>query len=241
MAEKKNQPKEPAGTTATAITPESGKGATAVQEAPKKHKEGKPFGEHLKKAYDLARERVPRSFWWALGIGLGLIAVVLLIRWFWLSGEAAESARWAQLDQAIFPAQVESMATDKQQADAAQTRLAKFDEARGKLSRGLLTLATGVRIYAMNDLKDARTIYEELGKEAGRSPLLHQEALGGAARANEALGEIAKAEEYYKRLQKEYSESYAGKDAKRQLDRLLAQRARNDFRDMEEAMSRGGK
>ena len=95
---------------------------------------------------------------------------------------------------------------------------------------GLKTLGDLTRKdQAVKDIESARQIYEELAKTSGRVPLLHQEALWGAAKASESLGNVPAATQLYEKLAKEYPNTALGKDAKKQLERLASPGAKKDI------------
>lgn len=161
----------------------------------------------------------PRTaFYWVLGLA-AVAAAVLLFYYFLQAAEAASSARWLALDGTPLPEQLALVDKDGALKDTPQGRLLEYKEAR-------LDLAEGVRMLGLNRGPAAERIakatakYEELLRSAGRVPLLHQEALWGAAKGNEALGDLTKAKQWYTRLADEYKTSALGQDAKKQLERL---------------------
>ncbi|MFO0927907.1 MAG: hypothetical protein U0736_12845 [Gemmataceae bacterium] len=58
---------------------------------------------------------------------------------------------------------------------------------------------------------------------------MHQEALSGAAKANETLGELTRAIELYKKLADEYPSSALGQDAKKSVARLESDDGRRGY------------
>jgi hypothetical protein len=112
-------------------------------------------------------------------------------------------------------------------------RTARFQEARLLLPQALQTLATPGRAEAIKDLLRARELYTQLSTETGDNPLLQQESLMGAAKAEEALvgvsnpdkpettyGSLDKALELYNKLAKTYPDSFLGEQAKAHAQRL---------------------
>src|SRR5207248_8485586 len=65
-------------------------------------------------------------------------------------------------------------------------RTARFQRARLLLPEGLTNLATERRKNAVEKIVEARSLFEKLAAECD-DPLLRQEALTGAAKAEEAL------------------------------------------------------
>jgi hypothetical protein len=160
------------------------------------------------------------ALYWGLGLGAIAIVALLFVFFVW-SSNAASSARWISLDDSTFPEQLALLGADASLKDTAQGRLLEFKEARLALADGMRTLGLN-RAGAVKSLKSAADKYESLLKSVGKIPLLHQEALAGAARANEALGEIDKARKLYSQLADGYKNTALGNDAKKQLARLEA-------------------
>jgi hypothetical protein len=154
-------------------------------------------------------------------VGLAIVAALIGLAWWYFSATSAtgSSARWLKLDEVIFPEQLTGFLQDPEIKDTPQARLGRFLEARDSLRDGLAELGSdhkkGVAL-----VKQGTKLYEELLKESGRVPLLQQEALWGAAKGNEALGNLDKAKGLYARLEKEFPRSALGEDAARQLKRL---------------------
>jgi hypothetical protein len=69
-------------------------------------------------------------------------------------------------------------------------------------------------------LEEAASLYEGLVGESDDPAVLVQEALMGAARARECLGDLGKAEQLYTQLRDKYPQSARGKEAAAALDRL---------------------
>lgn len=160
------------------------------------------------------------ALYWGLGLGVVAIAVLLFFFFLW-STNAASSARWLALDDAPLPEQVALLSTAETLKDTPQGRMLEFKEARLNLSEGMRLLGIN-KAGAITRLEKAVEKYEDLLKSAGKVPLLHQEALAGAARGNEALGDVDKAKKFYSQLAETYKSTAMGKDAKKQLERLEA-------------------
>ena len=153
---------------------------------------------------------------------VGVAAVLLiggLFRYFYMSSQSATSERWVELDEVVFPEQLEALADKAGFKESPQGRLLQFKLARQLLAQGLSSLAA-TPTEGQNDIVKGTEIYESLASSAGRIPLLHQEAIWGTAKGNEALGNIEKARSNYERLVREYSTSALGKDAAKQIIRL---------------------
>src|SRR5262249_37699953 len=150
-------------------------------------------------AFDYVKKNTPRGTGLFLGIAVVVVLIVLLFRYFYLSSEATASERWVRLDQATFVGEVEAIAGDAELKDTEQARMARLLAARMKLDGGLKNLGIN-RDQALKEIEEARSLYTELSKSTGRVPLVQQEALYGAAKANESLGQIKAAEELYQQL-----------------------------------------
>jgi hypothetical protein len=215
-------------------------------QAERKELERNALVTQLNRAYEGLKQGPSRStvvFW---GIVLGVVLVFLLFRWFYLSSEAAASDRWYDLDEVLFADQLQTLLNKSNFKDTPQYRLARFKEARLKLSDGLRELGNPnqeMKQKAREQLEEGRTIYVELAKTTGRVPLLHQEALSGAAKAYESLGgneNVDEAKRLYKQLADEYPTSAMGKDAKKQLLRLDNDATRKEIHDLNKELSGKG-
>jgi tetratricopeptide (TPR) repeat protein len=156
-----------------------------------------------------------------LFVGVVALAGLLIFIWwyFWSTSQAADSARWAAWDGLTTPAALDNFAQNKDNQGTTQGRVARFQIARISLLAGLRELGSS-RAAALENIRKAARTYEELANESSDSPLLLQEALLGAGKANEGLGDIDKAKGYYKKLADTHPDSPFGKDARAQLERL---------------------
>src|SRR5262249_1753609 len=150
-------------------------------------------------------------------------------RYFLRSSEETASQRWLALDEIVFPEQLDSFLGNADLKDTPQGRLARYKEARHRLSQGLRDLGSNPTL-GIDSIRAGTGIYEELLKSGNRVDLLTQEALWGAAKGNEALDELDKAKEYYTRLANEFPQSALGKDAKKQLERIESPDGKRDIR-----------
>src|SRR5262249_52985407 len=161
---------------------------------------------------------------------------VVLFRWFSRSSEATTSQRWLLLDEIVFTEQLDETLKDASLKETPQGKILSFKEARVKLAEGLRDWAADPA-RAREKVEKGTELYEGLIKSSGRVPLLHQEALWGAAQGNEALGELAKAREHYEKLVKEYPVSALGKDARKQLDRLESEAGQKEAHELSKAFA----
>jgi len=188
-----------------------------------------------------------------LFLGLAVLAVGF---WYYFanSTKAERSAQWAQLDQATstalaagdrqaFLEQLSQIAKEGQ--GTVPGRAARFQLARFLLQQGLQDQFSQVpsRENAIGSVEEARDLYRKLATECHDSPVLAQEAMMGAATAEEALigvpqsdnaeesrGSLDQAIADYEKLASAYSESAQGRAARRRADELREHRQQSqDF------------
>jgi hypothetical protein len=185
----------------------------------RKELETNVLAQHLEKAYQGLRQGPSRTTLFWVGGAVVVLLVYLLFRYFMSTSEATTSGRWLKLDEAVFPEQLTKLVDESDLKDTPQGRLARYKEARMQLTEGMRVLGNNTS-DGTEKIETATKIYEDLAKSPGRVPLLHQEALWGAAKGYEALGDTDQATKFYKRLADEYPTSALGQDAKKQLERL---------------------
>lgn len=128
-----------------------------------------------------------------------LLALGALAAWkyFGSTNPETESARWVSLRQATHDPGL--MARDLQNlVDSSKTtvqgRAARYQQARLDLRMGQESLVAAepkVRTDALDRLRNARDLYEQLVRESKDFPILYQEALLGLATAEETLAGIS--------------------------------------------------
>ena len=215
--------------------------------AERKELERNTLVQQLGRAYDGIRQGPSRGTVIFFALVAATVLVYLVFHYFSSQSSKASSERWYELDSVVFPSQVDSLVKDSKIEGTPQYRLARFKEARVKLAQGLRDLGDPFkRKQAHQQIDQGVEIYNELAQTAGRVPLLHQEALWGAAKGYETLGgpeNIEKASGLYTKLQAEYPSSALGKDARKQLDRLGSDATRQNLREInkELAVSASGK
>jgi hypothetical protein len=158
------------------------------------------------------------------------LAIALGFIWVWVSRtrEEADSARWFRWDSLSSPEQLKSFADDKDIQDSLPGKLARFEEARRYLLDGLREFGSS-HTSAVESLKKAAAAYDKLVDECSDRPLLHQQALMGAAKAHESLGEIDQARKFYQQLAQSYSSTLLGREAADQLARLQTAEQNGDL------------
>lgn len=179
------------------------------------------LADQLGRAMEGLKQPPPRSLLVYLGLAIAAVVLVVAFRWFYRTSLSAESQRWLQVDSAVFTEQLDTLLEEKDLKGSLQGSTVRLKEARLKLAQGLRDLGANPAL-AHESLDAAGKLYEELlkSKLVSRVELLEQEALSGAARVNEAVGEIDQAITYYKRLKDTFPRSALGQDAAKQLDRL---------------------
>jgi hypothetical protein len=208
----------------------------------RKELETNVLAQQISRAYEGLKQGPSRSTVLWVGGAVAVVLIFLLFRWFTNSSESTSSERWMKLDEVVFPEQLDLLLNENDLKDALQGRLARFKEARLNLGQGLRDLASDPD-RNVKRIEKATGLYEELSRSSGRVPLLHQEALWGAAKGNEALGEYEKARALYKQLADDYPASAMGKDAKKQLERLDDKTTQAELAELKKAFSatRSGK
>jgi tetratricopeptide (TPR) repeat protein len=155
---------------------------------------------------------------------IGVVAVVVIVigvtaYFIWKGQKENRSALWEKfdgaggtLDKAANPDDLQAaLGKLKELAEQNPHTLpgaaAQFDRARVLLRRGLEHLYSPDRDSALADLREARKLYGDLAADAfirDSHPLLAEEAMMGAAKADESLGDLDKALEGYKNLVKTF-------------------------------------
>jgi tetratricopeptide (TPR) repeat protein len=145
--------------------------------------------------------------------------------WYLYAVPAAQrnAALWTKLDNTSSLDGLDTII--KENPTTPQARIAEFLKARTLLRVGLEKLAAAAdkdRTEARNKVEEAATLYASLAKRPLDSPLLTQEALLGAARANESLGNIEEALAFYDQLRTRFKDSPFGKEAAATYEKLKA-------------------
>jgi hypothetical protein len=194
------------------------------------------LAQQLGKAYEGLKQGPSRTTLFYVGAAVAVVLVIVLFRYFMSSSERDASKRWRELDEVVFPDQLETYLAQADVKDTTQGKVARYREARLELAQGLRDLGVH-RQGATDRIHSATKTYDELARSAGKVPLLHQEALSGAAKGYEALGDFETARARYKRLADDYPTSALGKDAKAAIDRLDNSNNQADLAELKKAFS----
>ncbi len=163
---------------------------------------------------------------------LGGLLVIAVGGWVWAHRIGSWSSDWVRLDGETDPTTLQAIATDA--SGTIPGRTARFQEARVLLGDGLRKIYTADRLGAARSLERARELYLQLAPECAKdSSILHQEALFGAAQAEEALagvprednaketrGTLARAQELYRQAADAGPETFLGQKAGRRAGEL---------------------
>lgn len=172
-----------------------------------------------------------------------VLTIATFTGWYIAGGSSAEhSELWVKVEQDSYDRnpiedQKQILIGFKQIADnnprTLVGRTARFQRARLSLPLGLEKLYSTERAKAVENLEDARKLYQELLPECSDDALLAQEALMGAAQAEEALvgvpkedepgktyGDLDKALKLYQRLAEKYPGTYLGEKASARAKKL---------------------
>ena len=161
--------------------------------------------------------------------GVILVGLAVAIGWRYYANSTyqARSEEWTAVERAGSAADLEKIINDHPGTVVA--RIAKLHLNRYQMDRALGHIAGSVsdeRLKAANSLEEIRNSYLELSKSISNEPELIQESLMQAAKADEVLSAIPKADnakepresldtaqKAYEELAKRYPESYLGKQA----------------------------
>lgn len=166
-----------------------------------------------------------------------IVALGTFAAWKYYSTKTfgSRSALWTKWDGATSNADLKDLG---QIADdhrgTIPARMARFQMARLLLQQGLNNLGSDQRrADALKNIEEARTIYLELAPLSSDAPLLAQEAMMGAAKAEEILigvpkednpseyrGSLERAIELYQKLADTYPDSFQGKAAAKRVKEL---------------------
>lgn len=174
--------------------------------------------------------RSPRQTPVGVWVIAGLV-VAVVVGWYFATGTSkANSQLWVQVDIDTFNKDVNAAEASFQELARKNPRTipgrtARFQRARLLLPQGMQdVLSEHRRDGAVKNLNEVKALYEALVFESSDVPLLAQEALMGAAQAEETLlaatkddgqpaGSLDAALKLYRRLADKYPDSFLGQKA----------------------------
>jgi hypothetical protein len=162
---------------------------------------------------------------------IAVLAVLTLGIWYVTSAGNSWSGLWLALDGETDISRLDQIARDS--AGTIPGRTARFQKARLELDDGLKNLYSTDRARAIQQLEDARKTFAELAGESANEPVLSEQAMLGAAKAEEALigvpkednpaqtrGTLDRALELYGQLAKAHPDTFWGKHAAQHVQEL---------------------
>src|SRR5262249_32532738 len=164
---------------------------------------------------------------------VGGVVIAIVLAWYFVSGSTT-SEQWVKLDGNYNADSLGQIATASPTTMAG--RAAPFQRARMLLPQGIGELYTGFdRTKAAEKIEDARRIYTGLIPVCADEPILEQEAISSAAKAEESLmavpkegqpkemrGDLQKAIALYRQVSDKYPDSYIGQQSKLHATELEA-------------------
>lgn len=179
---------------------------------------------------------------------IGILAVGLFVAWYASKGMSKTNSQlWADIEDDTYnkdPLQAELSFKELARTSPRTIpgRTARFQQARLLLPTAMEELGSPRHTGAGMRLQEARSLYRQLANECGDDPLLTQEALMGAAKAEEALAGVAKEDnpeeavgnldealKLYRQLAAKYPDSFLGKQAKERVRLLVDDKTRPEI------------
>jgi hypothetical protein len=156
---------------------------------------------------------------------LGGVIIAIVLAWYFVSGSGT-SDQWVKLDGNT---DADSLAQIAKTSPATMAgRAALLQRARILLPQGIDELYQGFdRAKAAEKIEEARRLYTGLIPVCADEPILEQEAMSSAAKAEESLlavpkegqakemrGDLQKAIELYRQVSEKYPDTYVGQQSK---------------------------
>jgi hypothetical protein len=158
-----------------------------------------------------------RTAWLLLAVGVLAAGLVGAFVYFSFASAAAAGELWTELDRAGSDAELEAFIKAHPDTTPGQTAVLRL--ARRRMS-AVDSLASTTKTEAVEKIRQANAGYSSLTEKSGVSSALMQEALLGAGKASETLGELDAARGYYDRLAAEKPETALVKEARERADWL---------------------
>ena len=154
---------------------------------------------------------------------VGLLAILGLI-WYYMATSTRRRTRpLAQLGQSDHAGTTEKVHRQQGSREPAAGPACPHGGKHRRLYEGLRQLGNAsFRKKALEDVQKAAELFDQLSEEVADKPLLHQQALLGAAKAHEGLGDADQARKYYRQLKEKFGDTIFGRDAAEQIQRLDA-------------------
>lgn len=178
------------------------------------------------------------TFW--IAIGVIALAVVLYLAWKYFSNSTTtnKAAVWRELENTTKPEDLEAIIN--QNRGTSLGRVAKLQLARIVLNEGFGKLGSDFkRTEGITEVEKGRTLFTELIAEAKDDAPILREALLAAARAEESLVGIPKADnaseargsldralEFYDRVASDFKDSAQGKDGEARAKSIRENKAK---------------
>ena len=192
----------------------------------RKQLEKNELASHLDRFWKGATDATGSSTIWVI-VGAVVLVGVLVFAWQFYSDSSSKnrSNLWRQIEQATTVADLEAIIEANRGTSIA--RAAKAQVARISLTDGLAKLCSDTqREAAIANVEKARTLYEQIAKEAKDDLVLQRESLLSLGKAEESLvgipkadnsaesrGSLDRAAEIYQDMVTKYGDSPQGKEA----------------------------
>jgi hypothetical protein len=164
---------------------------------------------------------------------VGGVIIAIVLAWYFVSGSST-SDQWVKLVGNDDPASLAQIATTSPTTMAG--RAALLQRARILLPKGIGELYQGFdKAKAAEQIEEAKRLYTGLIPVCADDPILEQEAISCAAKAEESLlavpkegqtkemrGDLQKAIDLYRQVGEKYPDSYVGQQSKQHAKELEA-------------------
>lgn len=184
------------------------------------------------KDFKQAAKTPPSRTTWLVLIAL-VLAAVLAGSWYYFTSTATASSSGLWLKKYETPpvaANLDRLAQDPAAQGSVQARFAQAEAAGLRMRKAVALLGSATdRDNAVKEIVQARDAYQKLILESGDVPTLMQQSLMGAAKANEALGDLGKAKQYYSQLTRDYGATALGKEAEARSKALDDENAKKEM------------
>jgi hypothetical protein len=194
-------------------------GGSRMKAEHRKELQTNELADRVGRALQGMKEGPSRGTW----VALGLVALVLVLYFVWnvvkQHSETTNSTLWERWSSLASPEQLETFA--KESPDSVPGRLARFRLARLGLTQGVANLGNATqRNQAIDQVRRAQELYEQLAGETANQPILQQEALLNSGKALETLGDNDRAKDMYNRVKRDYPNTPAAREADENLKLL---------------------